>query len=816
MKRVNDEKMNNYTAFSGKAAGLSSLEAERLILEGRSNRLPNSSSKSIASIFFGNIFTYFNAIFFGLAFLVIMVGAYRNLTFLPVVFANMIIGIVQQLRAKKVLDALSLLDVTEYTAIRDGKPKKVDMEKLVLGDVVELSSGQQIPADAEVIEGRISVNEALLTGEADEIEKEAGSTLMSGSFVISGSCRAVLNHVGADSYAARLTSKAKEVKKKKSEMIKDIETIILVAGIIIIPIAVLMVINSVLINGQSLQDGIVAMVGAVVGMIPEGLYLLLTAALTMSAARLAGHKVLLHDMKSIETLARVDVLCVDKTGTITSEIMTVTDIFLPAGGEKEVNDPAKKGSLAADKACAGALMEDTKDANSKDHVLSVRKKLLSGYIHTVPDNNLTMNAMREHFKTPDRLQAVEITPFSSSTKYSEIRTEDAVYRFGAPEFILSERSLQENRELINVYAGKGHRVLAFVQVLDEAKVVPLLFVSLANEIRPAAPDIFTYFEKQGVEIKVISGDNPLTVSRVAKEACIAGAERYVDASGLINEEDYLEAVQKYTVFGRVKPEQKKSIIDAIKKNGQKVAMTGDGVNDILAMKEADCSIAMGGGSDAARQAAQVVLMDSDFSHMKQIVSEGRRIINNMTRSGILFLYKNIFSFLLALTSIILTFHYPLKPTQISLISMFNIGLPGFLLAMEDNTVRRRGRLLTRTLKGALPAAVFSYVAVSVLMLIGPLVGMTNMEIGVAGTYLLSTVGFVLLWRLLHPLNLYRIVVFMLCILGMVISIISLWDVFILAKVSSRGNFLGIIYAAAGAVIMWLIHTIIDKRKTAED
>ena len=839
--------------------GLTTEEVERLERAGKTNKLPNESSKTVVSIIAGNVFTYFNAIFFGLAVLVIMVGAYRNLTFMAAVIANMFIGIIQQLRAKKELDKLSLLDVTEYSVIRNGDVVKTSSDKLVLGDCVMLSAGQQVPADAEVVDGKASVNESLLTGEADEIEKEEGSSLMSGSFVVSGECTAKLVKVGTESYAAQLTAKAKEVKQKKSEMIRDIEKIILIAGIIIIPVGIMMVINSVLINGRSLQDGVVSMVGAVVGMIPEGFYLLLTMALTMSAAKLATKKVLLHDMKSIETLARVDVLCVDKTGTITSEVMSVTDVFLPYGSKSEEKSEVKSEEKSAVKS------ETEAEVAGKES----RINLLTQYVNIVPDTNITMVALRDYLngKTSEGVRTgkgarenegvrgdegaragggvrtgegvlgnarvTEVTAFSSKLKYSEINTETETYRFGAPEFILSKEQLDRNKELIEKYTGIGQRVLAFVEAQSAEKgsaktrsaekrsaeaqsaekkssetqskdVCPILFVSMANEIRETAPETFSYFKEQGVKIKVISGDNPLTVSKVAGAAQIEDAEMYVDASTLVKEEDYIEAVKKYTVFGRVKPEQKKELIDAIKKNGQKVAMTGDGVNDILAMKEADCSIAMGGGSDAARQAAQVVLLDSDFSRMMDIVSEGRRTINNMTRSGTLFLYKNIFSFSLALFTIIFMLQYPIKPTQIALISMFNIGAPGFLLAIENNTKRQRGRLLTRTLKGSIPAAIFAFIATVVLMYAGPKFGLTEDEMGVAGTYLLSVIGYVLLWRLIHPLNKFRIAVFVVCIIGMVLSIVVLWSIFIMAVVTFKGTLISIGYALACALILWLM------------
>ncbi len=769
---TDDRKKQIYT-------GLTEDRVRALEKEGKANRLPDQSSQSVASIIIGNVCTYFNAIFFGLALLVIMVGAYRNLLFLPVVIANMVIGIVQQLRAKKVLDRLSLLDVTEYTVIRDGKDRKVAVERLVLGDLIRLSVGQQIPADARVVEGKISANEALLTGESDEVEKEEGAELMSGSFVVSGECIAQLTRVGAESYAAQLTAKAKEVKNKKSEMIRDIERIILVAGIVIIPVGAAMVYASCVIGGHTLQEGVVSMVGAVVGMIPEGLYLLLTVALTMSAARLAKNKVLLHDMKSIETLARVDVLCVDKTGTITSDVMSVTEVFGPAD-------------------------HDRSGEEGREEVLRKGEQLLIRYIYTIPDENITMNAMRAHFDRREGFAAENILPFSSKRKYSEIQTPGKIYRLGAPEFLLSDRLLKENQEEIEARTGKGRRVLVLTE--DDR---PVIFISLANEIRETAPETFTYFKDQGVKIKVISGDNPLTVSRVAMEAGIEDADRYIDAATLETEEDYRRAVREYTVFGRVKPEQKKELILAIKANGQKVAMTGDGVNDILAMKESDCSIAMGGGSDAARQAAQVVLLDSDFSHMMQIVTEGRRIINNITRSGILFLYKNIFSLLLAVFSIVLTLQYPVKPTQISLISGLNIGLPGFLLAMENNTKRQRGRFLTRTLKGAVSFSLLAFVTVAALMVIGPRAGLTEDEISVAGLYMLSAIGFSLLWKLIHPLNKYRIGVFVLCTIGMILMIMVFWNTFIHATVSVEAGWLAVGLAAVCVILSQLLIRVLS-------
>lgn len=770
-----------------KESGLSSKEVEELTAHGKMNRIEKKSGNSVAAIIFRNVFTYFNAIFAGLSVLLIATGSYKSLTFLPVVIVNMLIGIVQQIKSKKVLDSLALLDLSDYTAIRDSKEVKVASDRLVLGDVIKLESGQQIPADAVVISGEAGVNESLLTGEADEIVKISGSELKSGSFIVSGELIAKLTRVGEDSYAAKLTAKAKEVKEEKSEMIRGIEGIVRIAGILIIPIGAALLYQTVFVNGSSLQDGVKTMVAAVIGMIPEGLYLLVTIALALSASRLAKQKVLLHDMRSIETLARVNVLCVDKTGTITSDEMSVAEVF----------------------AAVGQTEEDVKD----------QTKILSSYIWTVPDNNITMLAMRNYFSGAEKLDAVSVFPFSSKTKYSEVKTEDVTYRLGAPEFLLSKDVMEKNRKIIESHTGKGQRVLAFCKE-NEGLSYPILFVALVNEIRENAKQTFSDFVENGVEIKVISGDTPLTVSRVAAQANIVGAERYVDAMTLDTQEKIKEAVDKYTVFGRVQPEQKKQIVQAIKEKGLKVAMTGDGVNDILAMKEADCSIAMGGGSDAARQAAQVVLLDSDFSHMNEIVSEGRRDINNITRSATLFLYKNVFSLLMALFSIIGAFTYPLQPTQVSLISMFNIGIPAFLLALEVNTKCQKGSFIQNTLRESIPAAVTSFFAIAVMVLFANIFGISSDEVSTASVYLLSVVGFLILWKIAKPMNKKHLVIIIACVTGFILCDCFLYRIFDMQDISLKAGVLCAVFAIAEmtvirvlARLMLFFEVIAKKKKT---
>ena len=769
--------------------GLTSAEAEQLLLSGQGNELPQEGTGSVKSIVISNVFTYFNGIFLLLAILLVVARSYKSLTFLPIIVANTALGIVQQLYAKKVLDKLALLDVSEYTVIRDGKDVKVPSGKLVLGDVIRLESGQQIPADAVVVSGYAGVNESLLTGEADEIQKSEGSELKSGSFVASGRLLAKLTHVGKDSYAAQLTEKAREAKEAPSEMIHDVEMIIRIAGILVIPVGGLLLYQGMAVNGHPFHIAVPSMVSAVTGMIPEGLYLLVTVALAMSAARLALGKVMLHDMHSIETLARVDVLCVDKTGTITSNVMKVTEFFDPA-------DPSEPEACTKENSAKGepAAVAERKDA----------RELLASYVSTVPDANITMEAIRAAVPRRGTLEGSEIQPFDSSVKYSEVRLPDGtLYRLGAPEYLLSERALAQNQALINQRAMEGKRVLALSEGSGQ-EARPLLFIVLENEIREHAQETFQRFTEEGVRVVVISGDNPLTVSKVAGKAGIPDADQYVDATSLDTDQKLRDAVNRYAVFGRVKPEQKKALVDAFRAKGLKVAMTGDGVNDIIAMKAADCSVAMGSGSDAARQAAQVVLLDSDFSHMHDIVLEGRRDINNITRSAMLFLYKNIFSLLLAVFSIIGTFMYPLRPTQVSLISTFNIGLPAFLLALEPNEKKQRGSFIRTTLFGAMPPALTSFFSIATMVLFAQLFNISQADVSTASTYLMALVGFLILLRTAQPLNRWRIAVIVGCVLGFLVASDYFSGLFEMKSLSLKAWALCLVFALAQVTVMrWL-------------
>lgn len=636
--------------------GLTSQQVQEHRLHGWVNRSVEPPSKTTKEIIHENIFTYFNLIFAILAVLLILVGSFRDLTFLPVIIANTLIGIVQEIRAKQVLDKLTMLNAPHATVVRDGKKSVIDAEELVLDDIVIFKAGNQVCADAVVSAGEVQVNESLLTGEADEITKRRGDKLMSGSFIVSGQCHARLDRVGEDSYISKLTLQAKQMQSgEQSEMIRSLDKLVKCVGVAIIPIGLVLFAQAFFFQHDGFRESVTSMIAAVIGMIPEGLYLLASVALAVSSIRLAQKKVLLHDMKCIETLARVDVLCVDKTGTITENTMKVMDVIETDEYDSDTMDPLR------------TLLSDFSAAMTKD--------------------NITMVAMKEYFTNASGKKAVSKTGFSSATKYSSVTFEDGAYVLGAPEFVLKEK-YGDYAEEITEHASTGARVLVFGTYDDEVDgkpldhgITPLGFVLLANPIREAAKETFQYFEEQGVEVKVISGDNPVTVSKVAKQAGIKNADKYVDASELKDEGALRKAVLKNAVFGRVTPDQKRKFVQILKDAGHTVAMTGDGVNDVLALKDADCSIAMASGSDAAAQASQLVLLESDFSCMPQVVLEGRRVVNNIQRSASLFLVKNIFSFLLSLISVVFMFTYPLEPSQISLISMFTIGVPAFFLRL---------------------------------------------------------------------------------------------------------------------------------------
>ena len=757
--------------------GLTQKEVEEKIKQEKTNKVRAKTNESILKIIRKNIFTYFNLIFLILTILLITAHSYRNLTFLVIITINVLIGIIQQIRSKITLDKLSLLDKNKYIVIRDGKEEEIDSDNLVEGDFIILEAGKQIPADAKVVSGKIYVNESLLTGEQDEIEKDINSSLMSGSFVISGKAIVELTNVGDESFSTKIMKESKKIKETKSEMISAIDNIVKFAGIIIIPIGLLLFIESYIVNGSSYGESVNSMVSALLGMIPEGLYLLTTVALAVSSVKLAQKKILLHDMKSIESLARVDVLCVDKTGTITNNTMKVLDIF-DKNGDSIINN-----------------VENT--------------TILAKYVNTIDDTNITMNAIKEQLYgiSNEKFANIEKENFNSKNKFSFIKIDKNVtYKLGAPEILLNN----EYKELINKRTQNGERIVAFVKE-ENNETIPILFISLKNEIRKNAKEIFGFFDNRKVQIRVISGDNPITVSSIAKQAGIKGYEKYIDCRELKDYADIQKAVKKYMIFGRVNPEQKRQIIKALKEQGLKVAMTGDGVNDILAMKEADCSIAIGSGADAARETAQVVLLDSDFGKMRNIVYEGRKNINNITRSASLFTYKNIFSLLLSIYSIIFAVQYPLEPNQVSLGSAFTIGIPAFLLTFEENQKKQpNGNFMRKVFTNSLPAAITSFLAIVAMVKFSDLFNVEVKEITTACSYLFFTGGFLILYKIIRPLNKYRTSVMFFCILGIILTINIIPNFFAIKEISERSAILVTLFAIAEfSVIRW-VTLILDK------
>lgn len=714
--------------------GLTGAQVRERVGAGLYNCEIEPPTKTVKQIIVSNICTYFNLVFTVIAVLVAITGELENLTFMGVVAANTVIGIIQELRSKRALDKLSVLTSQMCTVVRDGAERRIGVNDAVRDDVVIFSSGNQIFADAEVIKGECLVNEALITGEADEIKKRVGDTLTSGSYVVGGAVTARLTHVGAQSFASKLTIEAKKTKKRgSSEMMNSLTKLVKWIGIALIPFGTLLYLKETMLLDAAWQDAVIRTAGALIGMIPEGLYLLTSLALVASILRLMKKNTLVHEMGCIEALARVDTLCVDKTGTITENKMVVEDIV-----------PLCPSRYSAD-----------------DIAL-----LMADYVYAMQADNETMIALKRYF-TGSRTQSAErVLPFSSSRKYGAVAFHrDESYVLGAPDVILGA-AVAEHARQIDGYLAKGCRVLLLARyygdIEDEglpAKKLPLALLLLSNKIRAEAPETFRFFARQGVDIKVISGDNAAAVSSVARCAGIRNADSFVDARTLDTDEKLAAAAVRYTVFGRVTPEQKRKLIRALRRSGRCVAMTGDGVNDVLALKEADCSVAMASGSDVAAHASHIVLLDSDFSAMPAVVAEGRRVINNIERSASLYLSKNIFSFLLALISLVFTLPYPFSPAQLSLVSVLTIGIPSFVLAMEPNDSLIKGKFMRNVIYRALPAGltnVFMTVGV-ILFYIG--FSISDDEMSTVCTLISCTVGLIMLFTTCRPFNTVRRVLF---------------------------------------------------------
>lgn len=712
--------------------GLTLPEVEARIIAGYVNTTNTGSSKTIANIFLTNIFTFFNFLNFGIAGWLLSVGAnWKQFNFLIVVVANLVIGIIQEIKAKRTIDNLSLLQAPTAFVVRDANEAEIGVNQIVIDDILKFNAGKQISADAVVRSGRIEVDESLLTGESDLIIKEAGDPLFSGSYVVSGTAYAQAVAVGNDIYIQKLTSQAKKYKKPNSELFRSLQKIIKGVSFIIIPLAAILfvVANN---AGYSYNDIVVSTSGAMIGMIPSGLFLLTSSSLAIGVVRLGQNNTLVQELYCIEMLARIDVLCLDKTGTITDGSMSVHSVI-----------EFKNDSGLTLKNAVGAMLNAQKD------------------------QNLTSLALEERFGKTKKYRETEVIPFSSQRKYSAVTfSKMGTFVLGAPEFVINDTITNKPFfEEVNRQSKEGFRVLVVGHTKFEIEdhklkgaIRPLGLIMIEDTIRPDAIETIEYFKDYGVGIKVISGDNAMTVSKIAQRTGIEGAHRFVSLDGLTDSE-VIAIANDYTVFGRVSPHQKQVLVKAMKENGHTVAMTGDGVNDILALKEADTSIAMASGSEAAMNVAHLVLMDSNFSSMPKVVKEGRRVINNIQKLATLFLTKTIFTILLAIMAIINKGVYPITPNQLDPINYLVIGLPAFLLAMETNNKKVSGNFLINVLKGALPSALV--VLINSLIIFG-LSGALNMDSNVTSTLIVLTTTFtmfILLFRVSQPISRLKLILF---------------------------------------------------------
>ena len=656
--------------------GLSSAEVEDRIRMDRTNHMNTSASKSVSDIVKEHSLTYFNFLNLFLAVLVALTGQFKNMTFMGVILINTAIGIVQELKVKKLIDQISVMTAARTRVIREGVTKEIDVSDVVIDDVILVESGEQVCADCRLLDATgIEVNESMLTGESRPVKKQAGEELMSGSYLVSGSGVAKVFHVGENNYAATLAKKAKIKKRASSQMQEIIKKIIKIDGVLLIPVGILLYLSQ---RGiaETTSDAVVNTVAGVIGMIPEGLVLLTSVSFVLGVGRLARKKALVQEMEAIEALARVNVLCLDKTGTITTGKLDVVDVV------------------------------PVQEEQSPEEITTIMGELTWAF----DDVNSTQDALRKKFKKIGKWKAEEKIPFSSDRKYrAAFFEEHGGYALGAPEFLVPENT--QLMERVNQYSAEGMRVLLLASATLKAEemkleeVKPLGLIIIEDQIRPEAKDTFAYFREQKVAIKVLSGDNPVTVSQIAGKAGLEGADKYLDARNLPEDfEELREVVEKYAVFGRVRPEQKQNIIKACQANGKVAGMVGDGVNDVLALKDADCGIAMAAGSDAAKQVAHIVLLDSNFASMTNIVGEGRTIISNIEKVSSLYLTKTIYSVLLCLIFIFWQKEYPFIPIQLSWISGVAIGVPSFLLTLEQNQNSISEGFLRHVMRVALPAA----------------------------------------------------------------------------------------------------------------
>lgn len=764
--------------------GLSAAEVAERTARGEVNVDAGVRTRSVRQIVRENTLTLFNAINVILAVFVLITGSYKNMLFMVVIVCNTLIGIVQEIRSKRTTDRLSIVASSKASVLRDGALVELPLDALVRDDIIELGRGDQIPADSVVVKGSCDVNESLLTGESTLVKKRPGDELMSGSYLNAGTVRARVVHVGAENYAAKISAEAKQHKAVNSEIMNSLNSIIKFVSFIILPLGALLFARQHFLTGTETNEAILSTVSALVGMIPEGLILLTSTVLAVAVVRLAKSRVLVQQLYCIETLARVDTLCLDKTGTITTGKMEVAAVCPVPGVPQTMVDMAFASIARADE-----------------------------------DPNETAQAIVEHFAGADAavLHASRVVPFSSDKKWSGAVFDDgSAYVMGAGQFILGD-ALSAVADQQNELAADA-RVLLLAQVDgfdEEGDIVgapkPLGFIAIHDQIRATAAQTVRYFKEQGVDLKVISGDDPRTVSGIAAKVGVPRAEDYVDATTLVTDDDIAAAIERYSVFGRVKPEQKKAFVVALQAKGHIVAMTGDGVNDTLALKQADCSVAMAAGSDAARNVAQLVLVDNDFAAMPKVVAEGRRSINNLQRSASLFLVKTLLSMTLAVVFVFLPWQYPFQPIQMTLISAFTIGLPSFVLALEPNKDRIKGRFLENVIVKSIPGAVCAVLTILIVNAVGYNVLRIDYEhVSTLCVLLTAWIGALLIIRLSVPFTPIRAALLVVVAGGTVLGATLLHSLFGIEPFTFGMTVLFAILALGTAVLFHVLYGAIEK------
>lgn len=766
---MEEEKMRYHPNIE---TGLSEEQIQHRIREGLVNKDTTQPTKSIKSIIFSNFFTVFNLMNLVLAIAIFCVHSYKNMFFLGLVIINTAISTIQEIHSKRAIDKLSIIASTKVHVIRNAKKEEIGTNSIVLDDILEFRAGNQIVTDSIIQQGEVEVNESCITGESDSVVKKQGDMILSGSFIVSGSCIAKVEHIGNENYTHKISSEAKCIKKVKSEIMQSLNQIIKTVSIVIIPVGILLLWNQLGLEDNTMQRAVVNTVAAIIGMIPEGLVLLTSTVLAVSVIRLSRKKVLVQELYCIETLARVDTLCLDKTGTITEGRMEIKEIIPIHANIERI------------------------------------ESILSALGKYSQDNNATIDAIREKYQEKVELEVKKEIPFSSDKKWSGITFEEESYMIGAPEYVLREQ-YATYQEQIEKYI-QDYRVVVIAntkETLDKKslpeKVELLGFLLITDRIRPQTKETLQYFKEQGVDIKLISGDNPVTVSKIAKHAGVEGYENYIDCSKLTTKEEIAQVVGKYTIFGRVSPIQKKEIIQALKKQGHTVAMTGDGVNDVIALKEADCSISIAGGTDAARNVSQLVLLDSNFKSMPKIVAEGRRTINNIERSASLFLSKTIYATILAIIFVFAEMPYPFMPVQLSLIALVCIGIPSFILALEPNNDRVKGKFISNVISKSIPTAITTVINISIVAIISWNYDIPPEMYSTICVILTVITGFLLLIKISRPFNILRIVLLISMIALFILCFCILKDWFSVILTEKYALLvLGLTFITIASFILW--------------